>query len=58
MTTFLLSDICQIEIGRTPARANPLFWEGEHPWLSIADMGKHRDIYTTKECITDLGAKT
>ena len=58
MKTFLLSDICQIEIGRTPARANPLFWGGEHPWLSISDMGKHRYIYTTKERITDLGAET
>ncbi|NJO97722.1 MAG: hypothetical protein HC764_18425 [Pleurocapsa sp. CRU_1_2] len=58
MKTFLLSDICKIEIGRTPARANPLFWGGEHPWLSISDMGKYRDIHTTKEGITDLGTET
>lgn len=58
MKTFLLGDICKIEIGRTPARANPLFWGGKHPWLSISDMGKCRDIHTTKEGITDLGTET
>lgn len=58
MKKFLLSDICDIQIGRTPSRANPSFWGGKNPWLSISDMGDFRDIYETKECITDLGAET
>jgi len=52
-----LSDICDIVIGRTPPRANPEYWGGDHPWLSIADMGKSRRIRSTKESISDEGAK-
>ncbi|OKH12327.1 restriction endonuclease subunit S [[Limnothrix rosea] IAM M-220] len=58
MKNFLLSDICDIQIGRTPSRSKLEFWGGSLPWLSIADMGKSRDIYKTKEGITELGAKT
>lgn len=52
-----LSDICEINIGRTPARNQPRFWNGEYPWLTIADMGDSRVISSTKECITEAAIK-
>lgn len=50
-----LADACEINVGRTPARANPAFWGNDHPWLSIADMNQGRWIDQTKECITTAG---
>ena len=34
-----LGDICEIRVGRTPARADASMWGSGTPWLSIADMG-------------------
>jgi type I restriction enzyme S subunit len=49
-----LGDLCQINIGRTPSRSVPAYWEGGiHPWLSISDMGRAKEINKTKEGITD-----
>ena len=48
-----LSDVCQINIGKTPARANPQYWGKGKPWLSIKDMGQGREIVHTKEQITE-----
>lgn len=50
-----LGELCDILIGRTPSRNRPELWNGEHPWLSIADMNQGRRIRTTKEKITTLG---
>ena len=37
-----LGDLCEIELGKTPARANKAFWdekrETSNVWLSIADL--------------------
>ena len=52
-----LSEVCDIVIGRTPPRASSQYWGGNHPWLSIADMGKARAISATKESISDEGAR-
>lgn len=52
-----LDDLCEINVGRTPARAVPEFWGPGHPWLSIADMNQGRRLTHTKEQITDAGAK-
>ncbi|MBW0252472.1 restriction endonuclease subunit S [Cellulomonas sp. PS-H5] len=51
-----LGELCDIVIGRTPARANPAYWGPGEPWLSIADMNQGLDIVTTKEQITAAGA--
>ncbi|MCT1415167.1 restriction endonuclease subunit S [Corynebacterium sanguinis] len=48
-----LEDICVIEVGKTPARKNPLYWGPGHPWLSIRDMNQGAEIYSTRETITD-----
>lgn len=55
--TVALSDVCEINVGRTPARANPAFWGPGQSWLSIADMNQGRLIQHTKEQITQLAAK-
>ncbi|MEE4212478.1 MAG: restriction endonuclease subunit S [Parvularcula sp.] len=52
--TARLDELCDIQIGRTPARADKRFWDGgTHPWASIADISRNRNLTTTKECITD-----
>lgn len=53
-----LGDLCDIEIGKTPSRAEPSYWrDGTLPWLSIADMNQGRRLASTKECITEAGAR-
>lgn len=52
-----LSELCDITVGRTPARKEPDFWGGEHPWVSIADMNQGLLITSTKERLSDAGAK-
>lgn len=52
-----LGDICAIEVGKTPARKNPLYWGPGHPWLSIRDMNQGAEIYSTSETITDAAVE-
>jgi type I restriction enzyme S subunit len=47
-----LGDLCDVNIGRTPARAEPAYWGSGMPWLSIADMNQGRNLENTKETIT------
>ena len=54
--TATLDELCEINVGRTPARANPEYWGDGSPRLSIADMNQGREITRTKEQITALGA--
>ena len=50
-----LSDMFTLQMGKTPSRDNPAYWNGTHKWVSIADLGKAtKFIVDTKECITDL----
>lgn len=48
----LLNELCDINIGKTPARANADYWEGSHNWLAISDL-KSKYILNAKEQITD-----
>lgn len=57
MITGILGELCEIKVGRTPARADPSFWGVGHRWLSIADMNQGLAIAETKEQITDAGAR-
>lgn len=52
-----LGDLCEITVGRTPARNNPAFWGPGEPWVSIADMSQGLVITDTKEQITPAAAK-
>lgn len=57
-----LGEICDIQLGKTPYRKNPKFWDKEkktnNVWLSIADMKHGQFVLDSTEYITDLGAKS
>ena len=57
-----LGELCKIDLGKTPARANNAFWdekrESGNVWLSIADLLKTEDniVVDSKEYVSDKGA--
>jgi type I restriction enzyme S subunit len=52
-----LSELVEINIGRTPSRSNDSYWGEGYPWLSIADMSQGSNLAQTKEQITELAVK-
>ena len=52
MKKVFLSEICDIQIGRTPSRAIPSYWGEGESWVSIADLNNITFINSTKESIT------
>lgn len=53
-------EICEIVIGRTPARKSTSYWATEgigHPWATISDL-RSRWVTDTSEKITDLGIES
>jgi len=52
-----LGEICDIAMGRTPARLNKKFWGRGYKWLSIADL-QGKVVSESKEEITELAAST
>ncbi len=50
------SDVFDLQMGKTPSRDNPRYWNGVWVWVSIADL-KEKYIRTTKESITDIAVK-
>lgn len=57
-----LGDLCEIELGKTPARANKTFWDEKRDtgnvWLSIADLLNAKDniVLDSKEYLSEKGA--
>ena len=57
-----LGELCEIELGKNPARANSALWdknrETSNAWLSIADLlkAKNNIAVDSKEYISDAGA--
>lgn len=57
-----LGEICDISIGKTPARNNKRFWDSEkkhsNVWLSIRDLKKTngKNVSESLEYISDVGA--
>jgi type I restriction enzyme S subunit len=57
-----LGELCEIELGKTPARANKAFWdekrETANVWLSIADLLNAKDnlVIDSKEYLSNRGA--
>lgn len=55
-----LGDSCKIEIGGTPSRSTPSFWDTSRStknlWVSIRDLNQSV-IYETNEYISDDGVK-
>ena len=58
-----LGDLCEIELGKTPARANKAFWdekrETSNVWLSIADLlnAENNFVVDSKEYLSNKGAE-
>ena len=56
-----LGDLCTIQLGKTPYRKNPKFWdkdkESGNVWLSIADLKHGEYISESAEQVSNLGAK-
>jgi len=58
-----LGEICNISIGKTPARGNKKFWDEEKEtdniWLSIRDLNNtnKKEVFNSREYISDSGAK-
>jgi type I restriction enzyme, S subunit len=56
-----LGDLCEIELGKTPARGNKSFWdekrETSNVWLSIADLlnTENKLVVDSKEYVSDKG---
>ena len=50
-----LSDIFTLQMGKTPAREKPEYWnDGSNDWVSIADLSSfHKYVGKTKETITE-----
>ena len=49
-----LKDAFDLQMGKTPARNTPAYWNGSYKWVSIADIGSAgKYITATKEGITD-----
>lgn len=51
-----LPEICELQIGKTPSRSNPRYWNGTNPWVTIADLTK-KQLKSTSEYITDDAVK-
>ena len=49
--TYKLSDIFDLQMGKTPDRHNSKYWvDGENPWISIADLSSNgKFLKKTKE---------
>lgn len=53
---YILSDIVEIIGGGTPKTSIPEYWNGDIPWLSVADFsGDSRYVYGTEKNITQEG---
>ncbi len=52
-----ITEVCEIQVGKTPSRSNPSYWGDGYPWLSIADMSKGQLLEKTKETITEKAVK-
>lgn len=56
---FRLEEIFDLQMGKTPSRNNPDYWNSEdNKWISIADLSKcGKYIENTKECLSDLAVE-
>lgn len=53
---YRLEELFDLQMGKTPARANLDYWNGTNKWVSISDLsGYDKYVADTNECISDLG---
>jgi len=51
-----LADLCEIRLGKTPARKNVAYWGGKLSWASISDLNEGA-LTATKEGITERAVR-
>lgn len=51
---YKLSQVFDLQMGKTPSRNNPQYWEGCNKWLSISDLDGGKIVTKTREAITNL----
>ena len=49
-----LGEVFEIEVGATPSRRIPEYWDGNIPWISSGEI-HFETIFKTNECITQDG---
>ena len=57
--TKTLGETCEVVNGGTPKTGVPEYWDGQHRWITPAEMGKRLSPYVsdTERMITDLGLR-
>ena len=57
--TKTVGDVCDVMNGGTPKTGVPEYWDGNHRWITPAEMGKRLSPYVsdTERKITDLGLR-
>ena len=50
-------DVFDLQMGKTPSRDNPSYWDGTNTWVSISDMKDKKYISKSKEQISDIAVK-
>ncbi len=50
----VLGNVCLCELGGTPSRSKPEYWNGDIPWINSGEVNKFR-ITKPSEMITELG---
>ncbi len=57
--TKTLGEVCEVMNGGTPKTGVPEYWDGNHPWITPAEMGKRLSPYVsdTERRISDLGLR-
>ncbi len=55
--TKTIGEVCEVVNGGTPKTGVKEFWDGEHEWITPAEMGKRASPYVnqTERKITDKG---
>jgi type I restriction enzyme, S subunit len=52
-----LGEVCEVVNGGTPKTGVPEYWNGEHCWITPAEMGKRNSPYVgeTERMVSDMG---
>ena len=53
-----LGEVCEIVGGSTPKTNEPAYWDGEHSWVTPAELDGSKYISSTARKITDCGVKS
>lgn len=53
-----LSDVFELQMGKTPARDNKAYWGGTNDWVAISDINDSDEyISSTKKAISDIAVR-